>query len=174
MPIFYKKGLRKTDLGQIELKIHRTLPADYKSFLIRMNGFYLTAPDYAQIPLAAVDEGAVSFDRLFGLIPLEDCNDIVEFNNEFSSELDFLNHAIIIGEDGGGNPYVIIGESEGVRKGIYYWDRTHLHDSDVKNRFDIAEINDCGNLFFVSSSFDEFYNLILQCLGGSPDFLEEA
>ncbi|WP_122367038.1 SMI1/KNR4 family protein [Pseudomonas coronafaciens] len=174
MPIIYKKGLQKTDLDRIESSLNRVLPSDYKTFLNKMNGFYLTAPDYVQIPLTAVDDGAVSFDRLFGLIPLEECNDIVEFNSEFSSELDFLSGAIIIGEDGGGNPYVMIGESKASREGIYYWDRTHLHESDMKNNCDIVEVNDCGNLFFIASSFDEFYNLILKCIGGSPEFIEET
>lgn len=174
MPIIYKKGLQKTDLDRIESSINRVLPSDYKTFLNNMNGFYLTAPDYVQIPLTAVDDGAVSFDRLFGLIPIEECNDIIEFNNEFSSELDFLNDVIIIGEDGGGNPYVIVGKNEKSREGIYYWDRTHLHESDIKKDCDIAEVNDCGNLFFIASSFDEFYKLILQHLGGSPEFIAET
>jgi hypothetical protein len=135
-----------------------------------MNGFYLTAPDYAQIPLSAVDEGVISFDRFFGLLPEEDGNDLIYFNKEFIEELDFFDEAVAIGEDGGGNPYVMIGKLGG--KGVYYWDRTHLHESDLKNNFDIPGQNDCGNLFFVSGSFVEFYDLIIECLGGAPVFIE--
>ncbi len=174
MPIIYKKGLQKTDLDFIESELNRSLPADYKDFLMRMNGCYLSAPDYAQIPLTAVDEGAVSFDRFFGLLPLDECNDLIQFNNEFVGEVDFLKNAVVIGEDGGGNPYVMVDEGEGVRAGIYYWDRSHLHDSNTNNHFDIPEVEDCGNLFFIASDFSEFYRLILQCVGASPEFLEEV
>ncbi|MDU8359358.1 SMI1/KNR4 family protein [Pseudomonas syringae group sp. J309-1] len=174
MPIVYRRGLQKADLDYIQSELNRSLPADYRDFLIEMNGCYLSAPDYAQIPLTAVDECAVSFDRFFGLLPLDECNDLIQFNNEFVGEVGFLKNALVIGEDGGGNPYVMVEESEGVRRGIYYWDRTHLHDSDSKNDFDVAEVADCGNLFFIASDFSEFYRLILQCVGASPEFLEEV
>ncbi|WP_338922969.1 SMI1/KNR4 family protein [Pseudomonas silesiensis] len=170
MPIVYKPGLKSADVDYIEIQINRVFSAEYRKFLSGMNGFYLTAPDYVQLPLSAIDEGAISFDRFFGLLPEEECNDVVSFNKEFIDELSFLDEAVAIGEDGGGNPYVMIGKRG--KQGVYYWDRTHLHESDSKNNFDIPEQNDCGNLFFVSGSFDEFYDLVIKC-GGAPDFIEE-
>ncbi|WP_237150642.1 MULTISPECIES: SMI1/KNR4 family protein [unclassified Pseudomonas] len=97
---------------------------------------------------------------------------MVFFNNEFIDELDFLKEAVAIGEDGGGNPYVMIGKRG--EQGVYYWDRAHLHQSDSKNNFDIPEQNDCGDLFFVSGSFDEFYDLVVGCVSGVPSFIEET
>ncbi|CAI8880281.1 SMI1/KNR4 family protein [Pseudomonas sp. IT-P74] len=171
MPVVYKSGLKSADVDYIEVEISRRFSVGYRDFLCKMNGFYLTAPDYAQIPLSSVDEGVISFDRLFGLLPEEDCNDVICFNREFIDELDFLDEAVAIGEDGGGNPFVMVGKLG--EKGVYYWDRTHLHESDLKNYFDIPEQNDCGNLFFVSGSFVEFYDLIIKCVGGAPVFIED-
>jgi hypothetical protein len=171
MPIVYKSGLKSLDVDYIEAEISRALPVGYREFLCKMNGFYMTAPDYAQIPLNAVDEGVISFDRFFGLLPEEECNDVISFNKEFIEELNFLDEAVAIGEDGGGNPYVMVGHRG--EKGVYYWDRTHLHESDLKNDFDIPEQNDCGNLFFVSEGFVEFYNLIIKSVGGVPSFIED-
>ncbi|WP_077049255.1 SMI1/KNR4 family protein [Pseudomonas sp. KK4] len=171
MPIIYKSGLKVADIDYIEGEINRAFSAGYRKFLSEMNGFYVAAPDYVQIPLSAIDDGVISFDRFFGLLPEEECNDVVSFNKEFIVELDFLEEAVAIGEDGGGNPYVMIGKRGG--QGIYYWDRTHLHELDSKNNFDIPEQNDCGNLFFVYGSFDEFYDLVVGCVSGVSDFIEE-
>ena len=172
MPIVYKPGLKPVDVDYIEVEISRALPIEYREFLSNMNGFYLTAPDYAQIPLNAVDEGVISFDRFFGLLPEEECNDLICFNKEFIEELDFLDEAVAIGEDGGGNPYVMVGNRG--EKGVYYWDRTHLHECDLKSDFDIPEQNDCGSLFFVSGSFVEFYDLIIKFVGAAPTFVEDV
>ncbi|MCP1418456.1 hypothetical protein J3D47_002699 [Pseudomonas laurylsulfativorans] len=171
MPVVYKAGLKSADVDRVETGIGRGVSVDYRAFLCKMNGFYLTAPDYAQIPLSAVGEGVISFDRFFGLLPDGNCSDVICFNKEFIEELDFLDEAVAIGEDGGGNPFVMVGKRG--EKGVYYWDRTHLHESDLKNYFDIPEQNDCGNLFFVSGSFVEFYDLIIKSVGGSPAFIED-
>ncbi|WP_342655427.1 SMI1/KNR4 family protein [Pseudomonas sp. F3-2] len=170
MPILYKKGLVSTVVDFIEVEIGKKLPSGCRDFLYKMNGLYFSSPHYAQIPLKAVDEGVISFDRFFGFLPDEECNDIVSFNKEFIDELRFLPNAIAIGEDGGGNPYVLIG---GDKKGVYYWDRTHLHESDSINFYDIAEQEDSGNLFLVASTFSEFYSLVVESANGNPDFVEE-
>lgn len=166
MPRFYKPGLTEVELLCIERMLEKSLPADYRHFLTEMNGFYLTSPDDVDIPLSAVDEGQISVDRLFGFLPSDPVNDVVDFNKEFIEELDFLDDAIAIGEDGGGNPYVIV---SGAGAGVYYWDRTHLHEGDSKKQFDIAEVNGCGNLYFVAADFCKFYSLIMKRLGGSHE-----
>ncbi|MFJ3371482.1 SMI1/KNR4 family protein [Pseudomonas sp. NPDC086251] len=171
MPIVYQPGLKSADVDYIEMELNRVFSVEYRNFLSRMNGFYLTAPEYVQIPLSAVDEGAISFDRFFGFLPEEDCNDVVCFNKEFIDELDFLKEAVAIGEDGGGNPYVMIGKRG--EQGVYYWDRTHLHESDSNNNFDIPLRSDCGNLFLVSGSFSEFYDLVIGYVSGNPDFIKD-
>jgi hypothetical protein len=169
MPIIYRKGLPSTVIDSVETEINRTFPLAYRDFLGGMNGLYFSPPDFVQIPLKAVEEGHISFDRFFGVLPDEDCNDLVSFNKEFIEEIDFLSDAIAVGEDGGGNPYVIV---KGEKGGVYYWDRTHLHESDSVNDFDIAEQNDSGNLFFIAPDFDQFYSLVMKNASGAQDFIE--
>ncbi|MBK5517993.1 SMI1/KNR4 family protein [Pseudomonas sp. TH10] len=171
MPIVYKAGLNSVEVAFVEKEVVRTFSPEYRAFLMKMNGFYLAAPDFAQIPLAAVDDGYVVFDRFFGWLPEEECNDLICFNKEFVGELDFLEEAVAIGEDGGGNPYVLIGKVG--CQSVYYWDRTHLHEFDSKNQFDIPEQNDSGNLFYISGSFSEFFDLIVSSVGGTSKFLKE-
>jgi len=165
MSLVYKTGLKPVEIDLIESEIKRTFPDDYRAFLISANGCFVAAPEFAQIQLSAVDEGTISFDQLFGLLPGEDCNDLISFNKEFVDELDFVEEAVVIGEDGGGNPYVIIGKAGS--QGVYYWDRTHLHESDSKNQFDIPEQNGSGNLFFISGTFREFLDLVIMSVGGA-------
>jgi cell wall assembly regulator SMI1 len=171
MPFLYKPGLSDTDIQGLEQRLQKKLPSDYKDFLKKRNGFYATAPDYVSLALDKVDEGSIAFDRLFGLIPDEESNDLLAFNEEFIDELSFLDNSIAIGEDGGGNPFVWIAEAG--KEGLYYWDRTHLHESDDKNDFDIAERDGCGNLFFLAPDFTSFFDLILSTFINPPDFVEE-
>jgi hypothetical protein len=172
MPIVYKRGLTASDIAQVELELGKSLPVEYRIFLQEMNGFFIAAPDYVKIPLSSVEEGLISFDRLFGWLPEEECNDMVAFNQEFIEELAFLNNAIAIGEDGGGNPYVIVSEPK--RTGIYYWDRTHSHEDNSIRDTDIPERNDSGSLYFISPSLGEFYKLISNQTGGNPVAIEDA
>ncbi|QJI39393.1 SMI1/KNR4 family protein [Pseudomonas sp. ADAK2] len=171
MPIVYQPGLKSAEVDYIEMELNRVFSVEYRKFLSGMNGFYLTAPDYVKIPLSTIDEGTINFDRFFGLLPEEECNDVVCFNKEFIDELDIFEEAVAIGEDGGGNPYVMIGRRG--EQGVYYWDRTHLHESSSTNNFDIPVQNDFGNLFLISGSFTEFYDLVVGCVSGAPDFIED-
>lgn len=174
MPIVCKRGLTASDIAQVELELGKSLPVEYRIFLQKMNGFFIAAPDYVEIHLSSVEEGFISFDRLFGWLPEEECNNVVAFNKEFIEELAFLNSAIAIGEDGGGNPYVIVSDSDSDsdRNGVYYWDRTHLHEGESTKNADFPERNDSGSLFFITSSLGEFYRLISHQLGGYPVSLE--
>jgi len=171
MPIVYKSGLKESEVNALESALNVPLPSSYRQFLRRMNGCYLTEPDYGQLPLPAIDDGVISFDRLFGVVPEEECNDLVSFNNEFIGELSFIGSVLAIGEDGGGNPYVLICEAG--REGIYYWDRTHLHEADSVNRYDIAEQNDCGHLYFIAENIDGLLDILISALGGDVVMIEE-
>jgi len=163
MPIVYRPGLTNSDISKIEQVLKKKLPTDYKTFLSNKNGFFISDPDFSEISTDKISDGVISFDRLFGLNENEGCNDLLSFNGEFISELNHLSGAIAIGEDGGGNPYVLL--TEGKNSGVYYWDRTHLHEGDPINKFDIKEVGDSGNLFLISNSFKDFYKLIEVSLG---------
>lgn len=171
MPIVYKKGLTANEVARVKLELNTSFPAEYCDFLQKMNGLFIAAPDYVEIPLSSVEGGFISFDRIFGWHPQDECNDVVAFNKEFIEELAFLSNVIAIGDDGGGNPYVIVSESE--RDGVYYWDRTHLHEEGSIKKADILERDDSGSLYFISSTLGEFYKLISNQLGGDPVLVEE-
>lgn len=159
MSFLYNPGLSDADIQGLEQRLKKSLPSDYRDFLKKRNGIYLTAPDYVSLPLDKVDEGRIAFDRLFGLMPDEASSDLLAFNEEFINELSFLGSSIAIGEDGGGNPFVWVAEAG--KEGLYYWDRTHLHGNNDKNGFDIAEHDGCGNLFFLAPDFKTFFELII-------------
>jgi len=166
MPIVYRSGLSDSKISAAENSLGRKFPPDYRKFLSEKNGLFISPPDYSEINTDKISNGTIAFDRLFGLDEEEECNDLLLFNGEFIEELRFLGGAIAIGEDGGGNPYVLV--TEGEHSGVYYWDRTHLHEADSVNKFDIAEVDDSGNLFLVARSFDELYSLVLASLGDTP------
>lgn len=172
MPIVYKAGLTSAELKSLEAAVNFVLPKAYKNFLARMNGFHLTEPDFGHLPLSTVEDGVISFDRMFGVDSEEECNDLISFNDEFIAELAFIKGVLAIGEDGGGNPYVLV--TEAGKEGVYYWDRTHLHESDKVNVYDIAERDDCGHLYKIAGDFDEFHSLILTALPDDVEFLEES
>lgn len=171
MPIVYKYGLQDSEVNALESALNVVLPNSYRQFLGRMNGCYMTEPDYGQLPMPAIDDGIISFDRLFGILPDEECNDLISFNNEFIDELRFIGSVLAIGEDGGGNPYVLICEAG--REGIYYWDRTHLHEADSANKFDVAEQSDCGHLYFIAESIDVFFDILVAALGEKVVLIQE-
>jgi len=172
MPIVYRPGLTCSEVDAIEFTCEVVLPESYRRLLMRMNGFYIAAPDHVQLRLNAVEAGEISFDRLFGVLPAATCNDVISFNTEFIDELSFVEGAFAIGEDGGGNPFVWIAAPRA--RGIYYWDRTHLHASDDPNDFDITEQEESGHLYKVADDVDAFYKLILSALGTSVDFVEDV
>ena len=171
MPIVYKSGLQDSEVNALQSALNLVLPSSYRQFLGRMNGCCMTEPDYGQLPLPAIDDGVIIFDRLFGVLPDEECNDLISFNNEFIDELRFIGSVLAIGEDGGGNPYVLICEAG--REGIYYWGRTHLHEADSVIKFDIAALNDCGHLYFIADSIDAFFDMVVAALGGNVVLIQE-
>lgn len=165
MPIIYRAGLSNYEISYAESVLNTTFPADYRAFLSERNGFYIDSPDYSEIKLTSIEDGLICFDRLFGIREQEQSNDLVAFNTEFISELNFMRNPLAIGEDGGGNPFVIN------PAGVFYWDRTHLHQVKQFGENDIRERDGCGNLFYLSSSFGDFYNIVMDSLGEKPEFV---
>lgn len=45
---------------------------------------------------------------------------------------------------------------------MYYWDRTYLHAEDDIQEFEIAEKNECGNIYEITNSFTELYKEICE------------
>ncbi|HDT1605452.1 TPA: SMI1/KNR4 family protein [Enterobacter sichuanensis] len=160
MPISCGKPKTKDELRNLEGKFKVGLPEDYKEFLRLKKGFVVKPPDFCELKYEGVDEGVIAFYALFGINMKNPNHDIFRQNECFLNELDFIDDKLIIGGDPGGNFYLILNGSK--NQGVYYWDRTHLHAEDDIQKFDIAEKNECGNIFKISNSFTEFYERICE------------
>lgn len=160
MPISCGKPLLGSEIHSLEMKYNTRLPDDYKEFLEKKNGFVIKSPDFSELNYDGVDEGIIAFHALFGIGTHNHYNDIDYHNDNFLNEVDFLNGKIIIGDDPGGNYFLIINIDN--QKGVYYWDRTHLHSEGEIQDFTIPEENDCGNIYKITDDFSSFYKLVLQ------------
>ncbi|AMP16084.1 SMI1/KNR4 family protein [Collimonas pratensis] len=160
MPIKYRPGATPDAINELELHIANPLPDDYKDFLISHNGLTIEYPGYCDIPSNKVESGSIAFGGLFGTRINESSMDLISFNQEFISEIDFLGKSIAIGEDGGGNPFVLMLEPRSGQ--VLYWDRTHLHEPDDGYQADFPEVDDCGDLYVISDSFSDFLVAIQQ------------
>ncbi|MGG7521260.1 SMI1/KNR4 family protein [bacterium BS0013] len=158
MPISCGKPKTKDELRILEAKFKVGLPEDYKEFLRLKNGFVVKSPDVCELEYEGVDEGGIAFYALFGMNMKNPNHDIFRQNEIFLNELDFIDDKLIIGGDHGGNFYLIL--NGGQSRGVYYWDRTHLHVEDDIKKFEIAEENECGNIYKISNGFTEFYERI--------------
>ncbi|ELY4376674.1 SMI1/KNR4 family protein [Cronobacter sakazakii] len=159
MPVSCGKMITEADIQRLEKTYCICLPEDYKTFLLLNNGFVVKSPDYCNLAYGGVDEGAIAFNALFGMQTKNDYYDVIYNNDELLSELDFIDSKLIIGDDPGGNYYLILnGERQ---QGIFYWDRTHLHAEDILQQFEIPEQNECGNLYRLSDTFTQFYQSVI-------------
>ncbi|MGY5956775.1 SMI1/KNR4 family protein [Kosakonia sp. BK9b] len=158
MPVSCGKPLPVTEVQTLTTKYAITLPDDYQEFLKKQNGFVVKSPDYCALDFQGVDEGIIAFDALFGLHTLNENYDLHYHNDEFLDEIAFIRNAFIIGDDPGGNYYILVNDAG--RRGVYYWDRTHLHAEDAIQAFAIPEQDECGNLYKLTPDFAAFYDLI--------------
>ncbi|ELY2855694.1 SMI1/KNR4 family protein [Cronobacter dublinensis] len=160
MAIFTGTGIGETDIDNLGRKFSVTFPDDYSDFLKKYNGFRVKSPDYCNIPFNKVDNAFISFDVLFGHGVSNKYFDISTMNDELLDELSFVEHAVIIGADPGGNYYVLI--TEGGQSGVFYWDRTCLHLEDVKQDYSIADEDEeeTQHLYLVASTFQQFFDIL--------------
>ncbi|EPR9026328.1 SMI1/KNR4 family protein [Cronobacter dublinensis] len=160
MAIFTGTGIGETDIDSLGRNFLVTFPDDYSDFLKTYNGFRVKSPDYCNIPFNKVDNAFISFDVLFGHGVSNKYFDISTMNDELLDELSFVEHAVIIGADPGGNYYVLI--TEGGQSGVFYWDRTCLHLEDVKQDYSIADEDEeeTQHLYLVASTFQQFFDIL--------------
>lgn len=108
-----------TGIKLIQEKYNIKLTEDYINFLSVKNGFTVTEPNYIDFDIDFLDSSELALDKLYNL------TELIEINDEFLSEIDIFLNCIIIGEDGGGNFYLI----EDATGKTLYWDRTFLHQA---------------------------------------------
>ncbi|NIF24410.1 SMI1/KNR4 family protein [Candidatus Pantoea multigeneris] len=160
MPISCGKPLLGPEIHSLEMKYNTRLPDDYRKFLEKKNGFVVKSPDFSELHYDGVDEGIIAFHGLFGIETQNHYNDVYYHNDNFLNEVDFLKEKMIIGDDPGGNYFLIINIDN--KTGVYYWDRTHLHSEDDIQIFAIPEKNDSGNIYKITDDFTSFYKMVLQ------------
>jgi hypothetical protein len=171
MAVLHRKPLPESQFAEFEAHLGILLPREYKQFLIKYNGIFLTDPDYFDLPLSKIDDGKVAFAALLGYRAKNKNLDLISVNKEPGDELVFLDHPLIIGDDNGGN-YYVMASLDGEQQ-ILYWDRTHLHSEDSKQEFDVAEVDDCGNLYVVSRTFKDFVDRIFENIMNSEFVVDD-
>ncbi|TDB58201.1 SMI1/KNR4 family protein [Photorhabdus khanii] len=159
MPINHGINIDNSEILSIEQHYSIILPESYRAFLKKYNGFYVEDPDACNLTYHGVDDGEIAFDSLFGINIENENFNLIEMNNNYLDELLFIKNSFIIGTDPGGNFYILV--TEGKHEGVYYWDRTHLHVEDDVQDIAFSEVDECGNLYKVSHSFEEFFKQIL-------------
>jgi hypothetical protein len=158
MPIRCGQPLSPSKLTELEALAGYKLPKDYVSFLCRWNGMIVDSPEYVDLPFTKVDNGEISFQALYSFSVKNENFDLIFQNKTYGSELSFLDFPFLIGEDPGGNYYLIA-----LYNGSYsilYWDKTHLHAEDLRGSPDVAGTDECGALYLVANSFESFWQMI--------------
>ena len=158
MPISCGISTEETEVQTLEERYNIYLPEDYRDFLRVKNGFVVKTPDFVELEYAGVDEGVIAFYALFGLGTQNLNHDIFYHNDERLIELSFINDKLIIGDDPGGNYFILLNGRN--KKGIFYWDRTHLHAEDEIQDFEISEYKECGNIYKICDSFALFFESV--------------
>jgi hypothetical protein len=65
------------------------------------------SPEYVDLPFTKVDNGEISFQALYSFSVKNENFDLIFQNKTYGSELSFLDFPFLIGEDPGGNYYLI-------------------------------------------------------------------
>lgn len=169
MPILYSTGLSNTEISILESTYSISFPLDYKLFLTTYNGYRISSPDYCDLPYDNVDDGFIAFDVLFGSKILNENFCLEHINNEFLDEIAHINDTFLIGEDSGGNFYILI--TQGDQQGVYYWDRTGLHINDEKKEHSYQGINNYSNIYKTHNSFTAFFEEIALTVGNKEKIL---
>lgn len=90
IPISYGKPANKDEIKVLERKFKISLPEDYKEFFRLKNGFVVKSPDFCELEYEGVDDGVIAFYALFGINMKNPNHDIFRQNEDFLSELDFI------------------------------------------------------------------------------------
>lgn len=158
MPVMYDQPLSRERCAKLESALRLSLPEDYKNFLCKWNGIFVSLPDWVNLPFDKVYGGEIAFTALFGFCVANKNFNIVEMNANLKDDIAHLGNVVVIGDDGGDNYFVLLQRSN--YYSVFYWDRTHLHGDSVDSDCDIQEQDECGNLYFVSETFDDFWMLL--------------
>ena len=164
MTIIYSMGTTDTEVSRIKSLFGDGICKDYLDFMKEKNGLFLYRDSFCEIPFDKVDDKFISFLGLYGIIPENEYLDIEVVNGKFSDEIEAIEKPIIIGSDPGGNFFILSSSSDD--DNVYYWDRAHIH---FDCNFDFKEVNEEGNIYILSNSFDDFLSLIERNVEGNKE-----
>lgn len=158
MSVFYSVPAVDTDIDDVAKRYSISIDPEYRQFLKKYNGIFVAGEDYVDLDFDKVENSLISFQALFGLHSTNGNFNLLNVNNDYADELSSIDSKLIIGDDPGGN-YYVIGLDDSDVQCVYYWDRTHLHS--FQNRApDIREKNEEGDLYIVANSFFDFWDIL--------------
>jgi hypothetical protein len=135
-----KKG-NEIDVLKLEKKLEFSFPLDYKEFITKYDGvrFY-----HCKFYVERLRQ-EVLMDVLYGITG-EKRFDLMKNNKYFEGEIP--DKSLIIGEDPGGTPILLI--CDGKNDGIYIFDSNYF----------FKESSDEENTFFIANTFTSFFNML--------------
>lgn len=68
----------------------------------------MRSPDFSELGYGGVDEGIIAFYALFGIGAQNHLHDIKHYNDVYLDKIDFIDDKLIIGDDPGGNYFLLI------------------------------------------------------------------
>ncbi|MDR0244627.1 MAG: SMI1/KNR4 family protein [Burkholderia sp.] len=158
MPVLYGSRPAEPFLAILEAEIGFGVPLEYANFLRKWNGLFIDGGDYLDFNFPSVGSRIISFSSLFGLDVANKNFDVIDQNQRVKGEAGIQGEFFVIGDDPGGN-YYVLAKIDDVHK-VLYWDRTHLHAGNT-SRPDIAEVDEGGNLYYVADGFSAFLIMIV-------------
>lgn len=137
--------LTRNELDAFEEELGFAFPADYRSFLLKMNGCIICGENEDEYKPVPIDELKENFhpDVLFGFTKDDEAWDISYWMDEYGDEL--MPHTLIIGDSIEHGFIILI--CDGEDKGVYYWDDT----------FEFENSNEDCNAYYVADTFSEFF-----------------
>jgi hypothetical protein len=157
MAILFSTPANVENIDALEAKFSIKIDDSYREFLTKYNGIFIDGEDYADIEFNKVKNGFISFQSLYGLNSSNRNFDIFKINDKLLSQIAALKCPLIIGDDPGGNFYVMGLSSGGCN--VFYWDRTFLHSSSNDESDIVARENEWP-YYLVAKTFGDFWDIL--------------
>lgn len=154
MFFYYSNNVTVSDISKIEIALNFSLPLSYRNFLLNYGGIAVRDDSYATFNVDFLKPTTIEISTIFNP------EDLIEYNSEFLSDAELDEKCIIIGEDSGGNFFILNNLGN-----VYYWDRTliHQHLVNCSQKINIElDSNEITAIYFLFKNFDELFSIIKQ------------
>lgn len=170
MPILHMPGTNNCEISLIEEEFEFCLPLIYREHMKSMNGLFVQSPDFIDLKLDRIGIEEISFCGFLFMGCQNLSWNLQHLNRNFGDEIVGLKKPLLIGDDGGGNFYVM--ETQSADGKVYYWDRTHLHgdsynmSTGIDLNKDLRESNEEGDLYLIYDGFGVLLEIIKEKISG--------